>query len=86
MIDLFHNHATGLESPASHLHEVVPHNGEDLPFVTRALSAGGEGFVKVTTKTGSVGRVFLLPGAPFPVRVRRVWADGTTATDIDALA
>lgn len=86
MIDLFQNHATGLESPASHLHAVVPNDGEDLPFVTRALSAGNEGFVKVTTQSGSVGRVFLVPGAPFPVRVSRVWANGTTAIDIVALA
>lgn len=86
MIDLFQNHAAGLESPASRLHIVVPHDGEDLPFAARAISVGGEGFVKVTTVTGTIGRVFLVPGAPFPLRVNRIWADGTTATDIVALA
>lgn len=86
MIDLFQNHAAGLESPVSHLHMVTPQDGENLPFVARAISVGGEGFVKVTTQTGSVGRLFLVPGAPFPVRVSRVWANGTTATDIVALA
>ena len=29
---------------------------------------------------------FVVPGAPFPVRARRIWAAGTTATDIVALA
>ena len=86
MNDLFRDHTAGLVSPASHLHTVVPHNDEDLPFVTRAISVGGEGFVNVTTKGGSIGRVFLVPGAPFPLRVSRVWATGTTATDIVALA
>lgn len=43
MIDMFQNHAAGLESPASHLHSVVPNNGQDLPFVARASCAGGEG-------------------------------------------
>lgn len=86
MIDLFHNHSSGLESPATHLHTVIPHDTQDLPFVGRAIAVGGEGFVQVTMRSGSVGRVFVVPGAPFPIRVSRVWATGTTATDIVAFA
>ena len=40
----------------------------------------------MTTVSGDTGRVFVVPGAPFPVRARRIWAAGTTATDIVALA
>lgn len=86
MIDQFQNHSTSLESPASHLQTVTPHDEENLPFVTRAIAVGGEGFVKVTMRSGSVGRVFVVPGAPFPIRASRIWVNGTTATDIVALA
>ena len=86
MIDQFQHHSAGLESPASHLQAVTPHDGENLAFITRAIAVGGEGFVKVTTVSGSVGTVFMAPGAPFPIRVSRVWATGTTATQIVALA
>lgn len=55
-------------------------------FASRAISVGGEGFVQVTTKSGATGRVYIVPGAPFPIRARRIWASGTTATDIVALA
>lgn len=86
MIDQFHNHASSLESPASHIQAVTPHDQENLAFISRALAVGGEGLVKVTTLSGSVGTIFVAPGAPFPIRVSRVWATGTTATQIVALA
>lgn len=86
MIDPFQNSTHGLESPAIRLASVTPDDQTDLGFVSRAVAVGGEGFVKVTTLTGSVGRVFMVPGAPFPIRATRIWADGTTATDIVALA
>ncbi len=86
MNDIFQNHIPGLESPAIQLGAVAPADGQDLAFVSRAIAVGGEGFVRVTTVTGHEGRIFIVPGAPFPIRVRRVWATGTTATDIVALA
>ncbi|WP_411958337.1 spike base protein, RCAP_Rcc01079 family [Paracoccus homiensis] len=86
MIDIFANHAASLESPATHLHAVAPSDDTDLVLVTRAIAVGAEGFVRVTTCSGSVGRVFVVPGAPFPIRATRIWATGTTATDIVALA
>ena len=42
--------------------------------------------MQVTTKSGTIGRVFVIAGAPFPIRATRIWASGTTATDIVALA
>ena len=86
MTDIFQNHTPGLESPATRLQAITPADGQDLEFVSRALAVGGEGFVRVTTVAGDDGRVFVVPGAPFPIRVRRIWATGTTATQIVALA
>lgn len=86
MKDPFQNSVHGLESPAIRLEAVIPDNDTDLSFVSRAIAVGGEGFVQVTTLGGSIGRVFLVPGAPFPIRASRIWAEGTTASDIVALA
>ncbi len=86
MNDLFQHHSAGLESPAIHLETVVPSDETDLVLVTRAISVGMEGFVRITAMSGAIGRVFIVPGAPFPIRARRIWASGTTATDIVALS
>lgn len=86
MPDIFHNHLPGLESPAIWLATVTPDDDADLGMTSRAIAVGTEGFVQVTTTAGTTGRVYVVPGAPFPIRVSRVWASGTTATDIVALA
>lgn len=86
MHDPFHNRSSGLESPATRLAGVTPDDTADLDFATRAIAVGSEGFVHLITVAGDTGRVYLVPGAPFPIRVRRVLASGTTASDIVALA
>lgn len=86
MIDLFENNTSGLESPVTHLKEVTPNDGVDLGLASRAISVATEGFVQLTTISGSTGRIFVVPGAPFPIRARRIWATGTTATEIVILA
>lgn len=86
MADLFENYTSGLESPATYLQAITPNDSADLAQVTRAICVGGEGFVDITTVSGSRGRVYVVPGAPFPVRARRIWASGTTASNIVALA
>lgn len=86
MNDLFQNHSPSLESPAMHLQPVIPSDEADLAFVTRAIAVGSDGFVQMTTKSGATGRVFVVAGAPFPIRASRIWSSGTTASDIVALA
>lgn len=86
MNDPFRNQAPGLESPAVRLASVTPNDGADLAFATRAVAVGTEGFVRLTTVAGDTGRIFVIPGAPFPVRARRILATGTSAADIVALA
>lgn len=85
MTDIFQSHAAGLESPATRLIAVAPDDDANLPLVTRAIAVGTEGFVQVTTMMGDTGRIFIAPGAPFPIRVSRVWSTGTTATEIVGL-
>lgn len=84
MPDQFNSYATELDSPAVSAVEITPADGADLAWTSRALYVGGQGDVKVTTCGGDtvtfVGLVGLLP-----VRVKRVFATGTTATGIVAL-
>lgn len=86
MSDFFEHHVPGLESPASRLATVTPDDAADLAVTARAIAVGTEGFVRLTTVAGDTGRIYVVPGAPFPVRASRVWATGTTATEIVALA
>ncbi len=79
------NNVRNLESPAANLAEVTPNDSADLAVVARAISVGTSGTVQVTTVGGDTGALYIAAGVPFPVRVRRVWATGTTATDIVAL-
>jgi hypothetical protein len=53
----------------------------DLPNDTRGLIVGVAGAVKLTDDTGTTD-VFTLPVGVFPIRVRRIWANGTTATGL----
>ncbi len=74
---------------------VTPSNTVDIPSVSSqdgsgnngcVLYIGGDGDVKVTTTGGDdVTFIGLLAGTFFPVQVTRVWATGTTATNIIAL-
>ena len=56
-----------------------------LAISTRALCVATSGLVQVTTVGGTTGTIYVMAGAPFPVRVRRVWASGTAATGIVGL-
>jgi len=85
MSDVFARHRSGLESPAAHLAAVTPDDAADLAVASRALNVAGSGSVRLTTTGGSTGTVYVSAGAAFPVRARRVWATGTTATGIVAM-
>lgn len=85
MSDPFDGATTGLESPALHLAPVVPNDAADLATACRALAVTQSGQVQITTITGQTGTIFVAAGVPFPIRVRRVWASGTTASEIVAL-
>jgi hypothetical protein len=71
--------------PATSLADIEPDDGADLGQITIALNVATAGTVRVTAADGSAGTVFVTPGAAFPIRVRRIWATGTTATGIVGL-
>lgn len=85
MSDSFKNFTPGLESPAIGAQEVTPDDASDLPTVSRALNAGNAGSVRVTMLDDSIATLAIGAGVLFPVRVKRVWSSGTTATSIVAL-
>jgi hypothetical protein len=72
-------------APAATLIEILPDDGADLPQILSALNVATPGTVQVTTKDGSTGTIFVAAGTLFPLRVRRIWATGTTATGIRGL-
>ena len=85
MSDQFANRQSGLDSPASDLHPITPDDGADLAVWTRAITATNPGTIRVTAIGGTVATLYLAAGPVLPVRVRRVWATGTTATGIVGL-
>lgn len=85
-VDAFEHHGTGLESPGSFARAITPSDSLDLPDVPRAIFAGADGVVRVTMRGGGDPVSFaILSGAPLPIRVKKVWATGTTATGLVAV-
>lgn len=83
--DSFSTTTRRVSDPAITVFEITPDDGTDLPYITTALAVDTQGKVRVTTADGSVSDVTIYPGHSFPVRVRRVWLTGTTATGIRGL-
>ena len=85
MPDPFEDRSAGLESPAYHATSVVPNDTTDLPMTSRALYVGGAGDLRVTMAGGETLSFRNAAAGLLPVRVARVHATGTNATDIVAL-
>jgi hypothetical protein len=71
--------------PAHHAIVVVPSNSADLPTATTAIFIGGSGNLRVTMLGGELVTFTGLPVGWHPIRVTRVWAASTTATNIVAV-
>lgn len=80
--DDFAAFSTSLESPIQHATAVVPNDTSDLPHVTRALYLGGAGDVAVVLRGGDTVTFVGMGAGWHPLRVERVLATGTTASDI----
>lgn len=76
-----------LTAPADDVYPVSPSNSADLPNgVARALYIGTGGNVRLTGAGGTTATFFnLADGSILPVRVARVLATDTTASNIVAL-
>jgi hypothetical protein len=83
MIDSFHKHTRSLTSPPERGLAIVPNDASDLPHVTRALYVGSPGDVVVKLQDGTVlSFANVASGALIPIRVARVLATGTTASQL----
>lgn len=74
----------GSLAPVPSAFAIAPADGADIPAVTRAIYVGVSGDLKVMLLEDSVAVTFvgLAAGIWHPMRVQRVYATGTTATDI----
>lgn len=82
----FSTRATSQTSPAATLCAVVPNDDADLPEgLTRALYVGVGGDLRVMDGRGNVVTLTTSSTQYHPIRVRRVFSAGTTASKIVAL-
>lgn len=81
MVDTFDSHAVSITAPPSNAAPVIPDDIVDLPFVSRALYVGSAGDLRVLTLAGQDVTYKGVSGTKV-LRVQRVFATGTTATDI----
>ena len=86
MPDKFATRTRRPSDPATTLFDITPDDAADLAQVTLAVNVKTPGTLRVTMIDGTTGDISIAPGHAFPLRVRRVWATGTTATGIRALA
>jgi hypothetical protein len=73
-------------APGDYLAAVTPDDSNDLPGgVCRALLVGTAGAAKLTDAAGNVVTSVPLQAGYNPLRVKRVWSTGTTASTIYAI-
>ena len=79
----------GIKTKASDAVSVTPDDTTDLSAVTNGIYLGAEGNLEVTLENMNDGEsvtfVGMKAGIIYPLRVKRVWATNTTATDILAV-
>ena len=74
-----------LADPARNAFAITPNDGTDLTCWALAVYVGGSGDVRLVTWGGETVTFANAPVGVLPVRVRRVYATGTTATDLVGL-
>ena len=85
MPDIYDDRSSGLESPGYNAADVTPDDGVDLPISSRAIYVGTSGDVTVTMVGGATVTLKNVPVGVLPLRVARVHATGTSATDLVAV-
>lgn len=80
------NASNSIVAPAGKFAAVTPSDSVDLTYLTRALYVGGDGTVVAVDANGTaVSFVGVVAGTVLPIRVSRVNATNTTATNIVAM-
>lgn len=75
----------GINGPAANAFLITLDDSNDLPYVTRGISFGTAGAVKVTLKGGQTVIIptgNLAAGVIHPLMATRVWNTGTTASNL----
>lgn len=86
MSDNFSNTATGMSGPANDAFNIIPDDAIDLTQVTRALYTGAGGDISLVMQSGaSVSFIAVPAGIILPLRIRKVMATATTATNLCGL-
>lgn len=82
--DRFANGQGGVDKPLTRLFAITPHDSTLLAEAARALYVGGAGNISILPvgQTTSVTLVGVQAGSVLPIRVARVNATATTATNI----
>lgn len=77
---------SAISDPVDHAAAITPHNTNDLSSVTNGIYVGSSGDIAVLMSDGAaVTFVAAVAGSVLPIRVKRVKATGTTATNLVAL-
>jgi hypothetical protein len=85
-VDAYANQSPALSTDPTDAAAVTPSDGTDLTFVSKKLFVGGAGNLVVITAAGNtVTFTGVAAGTILPIRVSRVKATGTTATNIVAM-
>jgi hypothetical protein len=86
MADLHYTTVPAADGPWHFAAAVTPADGADLANFSAALFVGGAGALKVDTVGGStVTFTGVVAGTVLQIRAKRVYATGTTATNIVAM-
>ncbi|MER2263888.1 spike base protein, RCAP_Rcc01079 family [Methylobacterium oxalidis] len=83
MQDDFGSYAPGLHDPIANAAEITPSDTNDLDVVPRALLIGTAGDLKIQMLGGQTVTL-KVQATLYPIRVRRILATGTTASNIVA--
>lgn len=75
-----------LNAPAERATAITPDNDDDLGFLTRFIFVGGAGNLKLDTVGGdTITLIGVTTGSVYPIRAKKVYATGTTATNLVGL-
>ena len=86
MQDRYDGYSSSLEGPAAHGFAISPNDAVDVTEVTRALYVGTGGVLSLTLQSGAeLVMSGVAAGTLLPLRVRRVKATGTSASDLVGL-
>lgn len=82
MTDPFKNHAAGMSDPIGSATAIIPDDTTDLPVATRAVYVGSGGNLRVTLVSGDIVSFQNISAGWHPLRAQRVWATGSTASNL----